>query len=109
MVQREEKRRKYVRRYKGMCDVFFGLEHRLRKEEMRNSSTKRPRKEPLRKRQAVRIVSTRQEEFLWQSTATWEQLWEQKKGRLSPSQAWANVRAYLLGVLLALGRVDAEE
>ena len=24
--------------------------------------------------------------FLWQSTATWEQLWEQKKGRLSRSQ-----------------------
>ena len=28
-----------------------------------------------------------QEEFSWQSTATWEQLWERKKGRLSLSQA----------------------
>ena len=26
--------RKYMRRYKGKCDVFFGIEHRLRKEEM---------------------------------------------------------------------------
>ena len=32
------------------------------------------------KQQAVRIVSTHQEEFLWQSTATWEQWLEQKKG-----------------------------
>ena len=60
----------------------------------RNSSTKRPRKdgdlqrmqrESPMKEQAVRIVSKHQEEFLWQSTATWEQL-EQKKGRLSRSQ-----------------------
>ena len=26
--------KKYTRRYKGKCDVFFGREHRLRKEEM---------------------------------------------------------------------------
>ena len=26
--------RKYMRRYKGTLDVFFGIEHRLRKEEM---------------------------------------------------------------------------
>ena len=26
--------RKYMRRYKGKCDIFFGIEHRLRKEEM---------------------------------------------------------------------------
>ena len=26
--------RKYTRRYKGKCDIFFGIEHRLRKEEM---------------------------------------------------------------------------
>ena len=56
------------------------------------------------KGQAVRIGSVRQEEFLWQSTATWEQLWEQKKeqfyqsqatmGRLA--QAWVNVGGGLL-------------
>ena len=42
--------------------------------------------ESLMKEQAVRIERIHQEEFLWQSTATWEQLWEQKKGRLSRSQ-----------------------
>ena len=26
--------RKYMRRYKRKCDIFFGIEHRLRKEEM---------------------------------------------------------------------------
>ena len=26
--------RKYMRRYKGKCDIFFGIEHRLRKEEI---------------------------------------------------------------------------
>ena len=26
--------RKYMRRYKGTFDVFFGIEHRLRKEDM---------------------------------------------------------------------------
>ena len=31
-------------------------------------------------------ASNEEEEFLWQSTAIWEQLWEQKKGRLSRSQ-----------------------
>ena len=72
--------KKYMRRYKGTFDIFFGIEHRLGKEDMewRNSLTKRPRKdgdlqrvqqELLRKRQAMRIVSTRQEEVRWQSTA----------------------------------------
>ena len=27
--------RKYVRRYKGKCGIFFGIEHRLRKEEVK--------------------------------------------------------------------------
>ena len=27
-------KRKYMRRYKGKCDIFFGIKHRLRKEEM---------------------------------------------------------------------------
>ena len=29
-----EYREKYMRRYIGICDIFFGAEHRLRKEEM---------------------------------------------------------------------------
>ena len=32
--------RKYMRRYKGKCDVFFGIKHRLRKEEMEEQSNK---------------------------------------------------------------------
>ena len=32
--------RKYMRRYKGKCDVFFGIEHRLRKEEMKEQFNK---------------------------------------------------------------------
>ena len=39
------------------------------------------------KQQAVRIVIIHQEEFLRQSTATLEQLWEWKKERLVRSQA----------------------
>ena len=29
-----EHREKYLRRYKGKCDILFGIEHRIRKEEM---------------------------------------------------------------------------
>ena len=36
--------------------------------------------ESLMKEQAARIERMHHEEFLWQSTAPWEQLWEQKKG-----------------------------
>ena len=32
--------RKYMRRYKGRCDIFFGIEHRLRKEEMEEQFNK---------------------------------------------------------------------
>ena len=60
-----------MRRYKGKCDIFFRIEHRLRRK-WRSSSTKRPskdgglqltRQESPTKKQAVRIVSTHQEEF----------------------------------------------
>ena len=36
--------RKYMRRYKGKCDVFFGKEHRLRKEEMEEQFNKEAKK-----------------------------------------------------------------
>ena len=75
----------------------------------RSSSAERPRKdgdlqltqqESPMNGQAVRIENIHQEEFLWQSTAIWEQWLEQKKGRLFRSpvtmeespQAWVNVR-----------------
>ena len=32
--------RKYIRWYKGKCDVFFGIQHRLRKEEMEEQFNK---------------------------------------------------------------------
>ena len=35
-----EHREKYIRRYKGKCDIFFGKEHRLRKEEMEEEFNK---------------------------------------------------------------------
>ena len=38
-------------------------------------------------KQGGRFASTHQEESPWQSTATWERLWEQKKVRLHRSQA----------------------
>ena len=80
--------RKYMRRFEGKCDIFFGIEHRLRKEEMGEQFSKEA-KEGWRfaadAGQAVRIESTHQEEYVWQSKATWERLWEQKKGRLSRS------------------------
>ena len=75
----------------------------------RSSSTKKPNKVgdlqqiqqvSLTRKQSVRIVSTRQEESLSQSTAIWEQLLAKKKvqvesisgneGRIA--QAWVNVR-----------------
>ena len=74
--------------------------------------------ESLMKEQAVRIERIHQEEFLWQSTATWEQLWEQKKGRLSRSQEMKNCPsigerqrriAYLLSLLLAFRGVVVKE
>ena len=33
--------RKYLRRYKGKCDIFCGIEHRLRKEEMQEQFQQR--------------------------------------------------------------------
>ena len=33
-IPRPNTERKYMKRYKGKCDIFFGIEHRLRKEEM---------------------------------------------------------------------------
>ena len=32
--------RKYIGRYKGKCDIFFGMEHRLRTEEMEEQFNK---------------------------------------------------------------------
>ena len=87
--------KKYMRRFNGTFEVFFGIEPRLRKEEMEEQLNKEAREgwgfaasaaRITEERQELRIASTRQEEFWWQSTATLERLWEQKKERLSRFQ-----------------------
>ena len=63
--------KKYMRRYKGMFDTFFGIEHGLRRK-WRSSLAKRlrmdgglqlTRQESRMKEQAARIKSIHQEEF----------------------------------------------
>ena len=87
--------RKYTIRYKGTFDVFFGMEHRLRKEEMEEQFNREAKEGWRFAADAARITDERASSedrthtsggVLWQSTATWEQLWEQKKERLSRSQ-----------------------
>ena len=51
-------------------------------------------------RASLKVESIRQENFLWQSTATWEQLWEWKNGTIESipgnegriAKAWVTVR-----------------
>ena len=82
--------RKYMRRYKGKCDIFFGIEHRLRKEEMEEQFNREAKEgwilptqqESPMKEQVVRTESIRLEESLLRLTATWGQSWERKKERL---------------------------
>ena len=107
-----------MRRYKGTFDVFFGKEHGLRKEEMEEQFSKEAKEGRGFAADAARITDENAGSedrthtsvgFLWQSTATWEQLWEWKKVRLSrsrkncPSMGERQRRiAYLLSLLLAL-------
>ena len=52
--------RKYMRRYRGYCDIFFGIEHRLRKEDMEEHFINREAKEGLRyAADAARITDER--------------------------------------------------
>ena len=84
----EKKKEVKALREKGKCDIFFGIEFRMRKEEMEEQFNKRQRKdgdvrrmqrESQMKEQAARIESTHQEESLLQSIAVWEQLSDKKK------------------------------
>ena len=92
--------KKYMRRYKctfeiffgkGKCDIFFGIEHRLRKEDMVEHFNREAKEGWRLAAVAARItderVSTRRLESLWQSTVTWEQLLEKKKEQWHRSQA----------------------
>ena len=63
--------RKYMRRYRGKCVIIFGIEHRLKEEEMEEQFNKEAKdgylqltqQESPMKGQAVRIRSVHQEEF----------------------------------------------
>ena len=84
--ERGKTEKRYTRIYKGKCDFFFfGTEHRLRREEMEEQFNRLDAERITDVRAVVKTESTRQEDSMLQSTATWEQLWEQKKGRLSRS------------------------
>ena len=85
-----------MRIFTEKCDIFFWIERRLRKEEM-EEQLNREAKEGLRfaayavritheKGQVVKTGSVRQDESSWQSTAAWEQFWEQRKTILFRSQ-----------------------
>ena len=92
-----------MRRYKGKCDIFFGIEHRPKKEEMEEHFNREAEEGWRFAADAARLTDTRREESLLQSTATWEQLWEQKKGGIDSTpgnegriaQAWVHVRGGL--------------
>ena len=76
--------RKYMRRYKSTFDVFFGIDHRLRKEEVEEQFNREATEGWRLADDAARITDERASSedrthtsggvFLWQSTATWEQL-----------------------------------
>ena len=75
--------------------IFFWIEHKLRKEELEKQFNREAKEGWRFAADAARITderaggedqSIRQEEYLCQSTATWEQLWERKKVRLFQSQ-----------------------
>ena len=49
--------RKYMRRYKGKCDIFFGIGHRLRKEEMEEQFNKEAKEGWIFAADAARITN----------------------------------------------------
>ena len=67
-----------MRTYKGKCDIFFGIEYRMRKGEMEEQFNKEQRKDGyLRLMRQDRIIA----------------------------QAWVTCDCYVLGVLLAVRRL----
>ena len=78
-ISLEYRERKYMRRYKGKCDIFFEMEHRLRKEEMEEQFNKEVKEGWRFAAHAARITDERAGSedqkhtsggVLWQSTAT---------------------------------------
>ena len=79
-----------MRRYKGKCEIFFGIEHRLRKEEMEEQFNKEAKEGWRFAADAARITdeTTCIEDCKHTSGGDFvaERLWEQMKERLSRSQ-----------------------
>ena len=121
--------KKYMRRFKGKCDIFFGIEHRLRKEEMEEQFNKEAKegwrvcskvqRETLRKRQAVRIAKHTPGGVLVAIDSNLGAVVGKEEGAIESfpgsegriAQAWVNVRGVLriFGVFLAFRRMDAEK
>ena len=110
--------KKYMRRYKGMFDIFFGIELRLRKEEMEEQFKKEAKEEWSFAADAARITdeNANSEDHRW--TAIWERGHRRRSGQMNPRQRRLNcpsmgkrARRYagLLSVLLALGGLDPDE
>ena len=70
-----------MRRYKGTFDIFFGIEHRLRKDEMEEQLNKEAKEGWRFAADAARITDERAD-----SPVIWEQLLERKKEQSRPSQ-----------------------
>ena len=123
-------RKKYMRRYKGMCDIFFGIEHRQRKEEVKDQFNGEAKVEWRFAADAARItdetagsqdrkhtsggvfvaVDSNQGAVVGVEEGAIDSI-RGNEGRIT--QAWVNECqrriACLLGVLLALRRLDSEE
>ena len=121
--------RKYMRRFQGRCDIFFAIEHRLRKEEMEEQFNREAKEGWRLAADAARVTDDRAssedrkhtsgEVFvavgsnLGAVVGTGEGAVESNPGNEGRIvQAWVNVRGGLrgfLGVILAHRRLDPEE
>ena len=122
--------RKYMRRYKGKCDIFFGIEHRLREEEMEEQFNEEAKEGWRFAANAARITdeTTGSEDRKRTSGGVFVAVNSNlgavvgaeegaiesipgNEGRINcPSVGESQRRiAYLHGVLLALRRMDSEE
>ena len=115
-----------MRRYKGNCDIFFGIEHRLRKEELEEQFNKEAKAGWRIAADAARIADKKASSEDRKHTSggvfvavdnNLGTIVGEREGAIDSipgnegriAQAWVNVRGGLLVVLLALGRLDPEE
>ena len=112
-----EVERKYIRRYKGKCDIFLGIGHRLRKEEMEEQFNKEAKGGWIcaaegRKHTSVGVfvaVDSNPRAVVGAEKGTIVSI-SGNEGRIA--QTWVNVRGGVAGFLsvhLALKRQDSEE